>query len=375
MADGVNGTRALLLALLTVPAALACASAARDVPRSEEVREYLRIPSRAPALGEVIDTAAQQVWRSKAGRGSLGAIAIGERVVAIASVDRFVHLLDLRTGEPLWRYRGDAPYTAGPVIGHGRVFAASGSAEGRLTALDLRSGKRKWTTPVGDVAAPLVLRDTLLFGVTQGGRVFAVKTGNGRVLWRRSLSPIAAAPVVARGRVAVVTLTDSLFVLDAATGRPLVRAPLPAGSAAPPALAGDSAIVLASAGGGVMLVTLDSGRVVWHRRVSEPIFGGPVIAGDTAFVLSTGCTLHAIPLTAPSAADSASLGCATVATPVLVRGGVLVATVGGDVVLFDRSTGRRAWSRAVRGELRQPPAVRNGQIVVAPSIGDVVSFR
>ena len=375
MADAVNGARAALLALLTLPGVLACARIARDVPRSEEAREYLRTPSRAPALAEVIDTAAEQVWRAKAGRGSLGAIAIGERVAAIASVDRFVFLLDLRTGEPLWRYRGDAPYTVGPVIGNGRVFVASGAAEGRLTALDLRTGKRKWTTLVGDVAAPLVLRDTLLYGVTQGGRVFAAKTGNGRVVWRRMLSPIAAAPVVAGGRVAVVTLTDSLFVLDAATGRPLVRAPLPAGTSAPPALAGDSAIVIASAGGSVMLVTLDSGRVVWHRRVAEPIFGGPVIAGDTAFALSTGCILHAIPLAAPSAADSASLGCATVATPVLVRGGVLVATVGGDVVLFDRSTGRRAWSRAVRGELRQPPAVRNGQIVVAPSVGDVVSFR
>ena len=375
-ADRVNGARRQLPALVVLPLMLACSLVSRGESVTEEpVREYMRVPSRAPALEESVDSAPQQVWRATLGRGSLGAVAMGERVAAIASVDRFVYLVDVRTGRQLWRHRADAPFAVGPVIGNGRVFVASGSAAGRITALDLRSGRRRWTTEVGDVGAPLVLRDTVLYGATQRGRVFAVKTGNGGMLWRRTLSPILAAPVVARGRVAVVTLTDSLVVLDAASGRPLLRRPLPAGTATAPALVGDSALVIASPSGGVMLVTLDSGRVVWHRRVSEPIFGAPVVAGDTAFVLSNACTLHTIPLAMPAAADSASLGCASLSAPVLVRGGVLVATIAGEIILHDRSTMRRIWSRPVRGELRQPPAVRNGQIIAAPSIGDVVSYR
>ena len=71
-------------------------------------------------------------------------------------------------------------------------------------------------------------------------------------------------------------------------------------------LSGDTALVISSPAGGVMLVTLDSGRVLWHRRVAEPIFGAPVVAGDTAFALTQACTLHAIPLAMPDAADSAS---------------------------------------------------------------------
>ena len=375
-ADRVNGERARFALLLVAPALLACSLASRGPAIVEEpVREYMHVPSRAPALDEVLDSAPEQVWRARLGRGSLGTVAMGERVAAIASVDRFVYLIDARTGRQLWRHRADAPFAVGPVIGNGRVYVASGSATGRVTALDLRSGRRRWSTAVGDVGAPLVLRDTLLFGVTQRGSVFALKTGKGAVAWRRALSPILAAPVVAGGRVAIVTLTDSLVVLDATTGRPLLRRALPAGAAAAPALVGDSALVLASPSGGVMLVTLDSGRVVWHRRVSEPIFGAPVVARDTAFALSNACTLYAIPLAMPSAADSASLGCASVAAPVLLRGGVLVATVGGELVLHDRSSRRRVWSRPVPGELRQPASIRNGQIIVAPSIGDVVSYR
>jgi hypothetical protein len=54
---------------------------------------------------------------------------------------------------------------------------------------------------------------------------------------------------------------------------------------------------------------------------------------------------------------------------------VLVATVGGEVIFYDAAARRRVWTRQVRGPLRQPPVVRRGQIVVAPTLGDVVSFR
>jgi len=69
------------------------------------------------------------------------------------------------------------------------------------------------------------------------------------------------------------------------------------------------------------------------------------------------------------------MGCTAVAPPVLTRDGVLVATLAGELLYYDRTARRRVWSRTVRGELRQPPALRNGQIVIMPSVGDIVSFR
>ena len=110
-------------------------------------------------------------------------------------------------------------------------------------------------------------------------------------------------------------------------------------------------------------------------RTENPVYGTPAVARDTVFALTNGCTLWSIPLTAPMSADSASIGCVTVAGPSVVRGGVLVATVRGEVILYDRARRAKVWTRQLGAELRQPPVVRNGQFVVAPTMGQVVSFR
>ena len=356
--------------------AAACGVTFHDVPRggANDVTEYLGGPTRSSTAAERVDSAPERVWSATAGRGTLGAVAMGERVTAIASVDRWVYLLDSRSGRVLWRYRGNAPYGAGPVIGAGRVFVASEGRDGRLTAIDLHSGKRKWSANVGDVGSPLTLADSSLFGVTQSGEAFAYAAGSGKRRWMRVIGPSRSGALVTAARVAVVTLTDSLFVLDRFTGAIVTRASLGASTLAPLALVGDSAVALSSPGGEVVLASL-TGVVLWRRATGAPVFGAPVVIADTVFAVTSHCTLWAIPVTVPSAADTASLGCNTLAAPAMVRDGVLVATVGGDVVFFDRARRRRVWSRSAQGELRQPPAILHGQIIVAPAIGDVVSFR
>ena len=370
-----NVAVALPLALALV-SSLAC-SPTRRVPRGgqEEMREYMRVATRAPALAERVDSAPQQIWRATRGRGTLGQVALGDRLAAVATVDRFVYLLDARTGAVLWRARGDNPFVTGPLIAYGRVFAATGSTHGQVQAMSLYTGKRRWVTSVGDVAAPLVMGDTTVYGVTQQGRVFALKSGNGAVRWTRRTGPARSAPLLAGTRIAVATLTDSLWVLDAWTGRPLVRVPLPGGTASPLALVDDTTAALASPSGVVTLVTLTTGAVRWRREIPGRIFGTPVIARDTVFALANDCTLWALPVADPAAADSLAMGCTAVAPPVLTRDGVLVATLAGELLYYDRTARRRVWSRTVRGELRQPPALRNGQIVIMPSVGDIVSFR
>jgi outer membrane protein assembly factor BamB len=185
--------------------------------------------------------------------------------------------------------------------------------------------------------------------------------------------------------VAIPLVSDSLVVLDARTGRVTSRSALPGGVAAPLSRVDDSTVAAASPAGWVAAVDLADGRVKWLAHTGAPVAGAPVVARDTVYVLTNECTLWAVSARDGSRGDTAavapppggawSVPCTTAAGPALVRGGVLVATVGGDVVFYDRAARRSAWSRPARGELRHPPSVRNGQVVVAPVIGNVVSFR
>ncbi len=365
----VNAALALLLT--------ACAVTFRDVPRAgvNEVREYLGTPTRTPAALEHLDAAPELAWAAPTGRGVTGAAAVGERVTIVTSVDRWVYALDTRSGELFWRYRGQDAFGIGAVMGGGAVYVATETGDGFITAIDLYTGKRRWQMRAGLVSAPMVLRDSTLYAVTNAGLLVALDTRTGATRWSRVAGASRAGPLVTVSFVAVPSLSDSLFVFAVDGGRPLTRSALPRGVTAPLAMIRDSLAVAASPGGGVFALTLPEGTVAWTVDTSDPVPGAPSVHGDTVFAITNACGLWQIPSSAPSAATSLSLPCRTRTGATILRDGVLVATVAGDLLFHQRSGAGREWKVSVGGDLRHPPIVQNGQIVIAPVLGDVVSFR
>ncbi|HUF27150.1 MAG TPA: PQQ-binding-like beta-propeller repeat protein [Gemmatimonadaceae bacterium] len=315
------------------------------------------------------------VWRSADIRGTVGAPAVGERVTVVATVDRWVYALDTRTGQLFWRYRIRGTLGTGPLIAGGLVIVGTQGRDGQLAAIDLYTGKRRWNDRIGDIASPLAIHGNVVYGATQNGLVFAYSIEDGHRRWVTGGAPTRSGPLLVGRHLAVATLRDTLVVLEASTGLRVVRAPLPATAVAPLALLDDSTLVLSSPSGAVMAIEIPTGRVRWQVDTEAPVYGAPVVARDTVFALTNEGVLWAIPVNDPDGLVKASIGGVSVSAPVVLRHGVLVATVDGHVIYFDRVTGRRVWMRRAGGELRHPPIVAQGQIVVAPILGEVLSFR
>ena len=378
VARAVRAARAAIGVALLPALAGGCVFTLRPVPRDAllDVVSYQGDAARAGTASEVVDTAPSRTWAVRLGRGTLGMPAIGDRVGVVATVDRWVYAFDMRTGRTYWRHRADAPFgPAGVLAGGGRVYAASEGNLGRVVAVDLRTGRRRWTARVGDVAAPMVLAGEVLYGVTSAGSAFAHRTSDGRPVWTREVGPARSSPILLGDRIAIVTLRDTLVTLDRATGRIVAQATLPSSAVAPPTRLDDSTIVVPSPDGALLAVAVPGGAVRWRVATGEPVAGAAVVARDTVWALTTGCLLWRVPLATPAQADSSRIDCVTETGPTVVSRGVLVATVGGEVIYYDAAARRRVWTRQVRGPLRQPPVVRRGQIVLAPTLGDVVSFR
>src|SRR3982074_836670 len=96
-----------------------------------------------------------------------------------------VYALDGATGRPIWSYfpeldeelvamQTHSPYNSGVALGDGKLFV--GTVDGRLIALDMKTGKPAWDTKlvdskkltVGFTGAPLVVKDKVVIG-SQGG--------------------------------------------------------------------------------------------------------------------------------------------------------------------------------------------------------------
>lgn len=369
-------TRKLFSALVGVN--VACAGASREVPRDlpVEAREYLLTPTRAPSAGETIDGEPQLVWRATVGRGVSSLPAVSSRVTLVTSTDRWVYAIDTRSGTTFWRRRGDGAFATAAVAAGGRVFVASEGTGGRVSALRLTDGGRIWQTTVGDVSTPLALRDSTLYGVNDEGEAFALGASRGNLVWRRDSGPSRGGPLVTSGRVVIATLRDSLIVLDRQSGVIVGAFRLPAPTVAPLALLDDSTAVISSPEGSIHALHIGTGSVRWSVRTGEPIPGSPVVHSDTVFALGGSCTLIRVPRHAPDVPRrDVTPNCVTVAAPLLLRHGVLVATVSGDVTYISRATGGAVWTRSTGGTIRHPPVVLDRQIVLATLGGEIFGFR
>lgn len=354
----------------------ACASAARIGPASQDRlwRAYLGSDQRATAVAESILGDPQPVWRTDVGRGVVGAPALTEDVVALSQVDRQAALLDRSTGEVIWRHRVAANLGAGPLVDYDRLYVASQTDEGKVLALSLRNGGQLWSAALGDVAAPLALRDSTLFAATVDGWVAAFSTSSGARAWRTRLSgAVRAAPVPVATGLVVATAADSLYLLDPATGAVRQRRGTRGAVLAAPALA-DSLLLIGTSEG--QLEGCDTATLAarWRRDLGGPIVGSVAVQQGAAYALTARGDLWRIPLDAPDRASSVALRIITRAGPTPVAGGVLVAAVNGELSLVD-SLGTRRWTARLGPPVAEPVLADGRMLLAVSERGEVVAFR
>lgn len=122
------------------------------------------------------------------------------------------HALDARNGRPIWEFLY-VPEDADRRNNWNRGFAMLGdrafmaTSDGRLVALDARTGNRLWTAVVSDVeqksnttGAPFVVNDLVIIGVRGGdlgslrGYLDAYSVSTGELVWRINTIPAPGQP-------------------------------------------------------------------------------------------------------------------------------------------------------------------------------------
>jgi outer membrane protein assembly factor BamB len=284
----MNAVRALLLAALL--ASLGCASARRGYtidPYARNDTDVLAVYS-ISWWQKLVDAPMLEYSPREPARP--GADTINERVVT-GTRDGILRSVDTR-GRIVWRFMSGQPFSAGPAVVDGFVFAPGG--DGFLYCFRADTGELFWKYEAGEdlVTVPVVVDGRVLVA-SQNDTLFAVEAATGKWLWQYRRDPPAGFTVRGASRPAVregivyVGFSDGHFsALKLDTGAAIWDRVLSTGTQfididAPPVFDSKGNLIVASYKDGLFSIDPASGETLWQTTISGMV--GLVARGDIVF--------------------------------------------------------------------------------------------
>ena len=165
--------------------------------------------------------------------GLVVAIIGGERLLISGTSDGNVVALKVRTGELVWSYRfGESAINSSPVVEGNYVYIGHGdessdtNVQGRVVCLDasqVKDGKPKLVWQVDGIRARYaspIIHEGLLYVPDDGGRLYCLDAKTGEQQWRFTYGRNArGSPVLADGKILVAEVNSRFYILKPAKRR------------------------------------------------------------------------------------------------------------------------------------------------------------
>lgn len=218
--------------------------------------------------------------------------------------------LDPANGNVIWRKPVDAPVHAAPTVADGRIYAVTVENELIVLATEdgrrlwTHNGIPETAGLLGG-ASPAVEGEIVVVAYNSG-ELFALRVENGRVLWSENLAAarnvdpvsgladIRGRPVIDRDRVFAISHSGRMAAIDLRRGDRVWEREI--ASSHGPWVAGDFIYVLAN-DSELACLTRNEGKVRWAQQLprydnpekrEDPIlWAGPVLGGDRVIALSS----------------------------------------------------------------------------------------
>jgi outer membrane protein assembly factor BamB len=209
-------------------------------------------------------------------------------VAYFGSTEGRLYAVNPRTGNVRWAYNTGGRINASPSVFGIRVCVSTYA--GSIFCLDRRSGRKLWSTYVKRNAfsyesfyASASTDGARLYTTSRAGKIVALSARSGRVLWTYQMSDWGyATPAIADGRIYVGGFDGRLRSFRATDGKLLWDRRL-GGRILAPALVVGNLVFVSSLDHNTWALRVSDGKTVWHRAN-----GGyaPGIATDRHYYLS-----------------------------------------------------------------------------------------
>lgn len=251
-------------------------------------------------------------WTGRVSSEVQAPAAVGQGVVVVQTVDGKITGLSTTDGKRLWTFDRSEPAlslhgTSQPAIVSDVVLA--GFANGKIVALQVSDGKLLWEQTVAqprgrneierlvDVDAPTLLWGDTLYAVAYQGKVIALDLRSGRGAWSRDVSSYAAMDAD-RTAVLVSDEKGQVLAFDTRAGATLWRQDKLHGRRLSGPVLHENLVAVGDFEGYLHWLARDDGHFVARYRLDNaPVRVRGIVDGSTLYVTSQDGRLAALQLT------------------------------------------------------------------------------
>jgi len=244
--------------------------------------------------------------------------------------------------KPVWSTDLKAPLWADLTESGGVLYA--GTEDGRLFALNARSGSVLWTFETkGALRAPAVVHDGLLYAVSDDGFLYALSL-EGKELFR---TQVTEKPVTR------LSLANPESRYDYR------------GSGVTP---DGGRLFLGTHDGHVLALDARTGKPFWDFKAGDGVIGTPSVSAGRVFFGSYDGSVYALDEATGALLWKHETGAPVVSTPVVADHKVLIGSRSYDLLALDEGTGKTVWTRYIWFSwVESTVAVRDGIAYVGSS--------
>jgi outer membrane protein assembly factor BamB len=277
-----------------------------------------------------------------------------------------------------------ADFEFAPAVEAGSAYAAS--TDGEVVKLDATNGKELWRVNTGErLSGGVGVGGSLVLVGTQKGVIYAYDIA-GKLQWKSRLSSeVLSAPKYYDGTVIVRTGDSRIFGINANDGsRKWVYARTNSPSLALRSTAGvvvdGGAVYAGFAGGKLIAVRADNGKVLWEASVAQPKGVTEIerIADITSLPVVDGPLIYAVAYQGRVAAVDRVSGrvvwnrdISSLAGLAVEDGRVFVSHAVGSIYALDYATGKTFWRQATLKNRQLSVPIPMGSLI---AVGDVEGY-
>lgn len=319
------------------------------------------------------------VWEydAEAGFGPYSVTA-ADSILFVPNLRGDLHLVDIQSGKKIKKQKLGKAITGSVALTTGSVYIALLNNSKTLGKFDLINGKYEWTINAGQIESAPLLFGKQVFVSSLEGKLSAVDTRSGVLKWefvpvKKNVKPMRSSPATDGNTVVVGSDDGNLYAVDIDNGKLKWKFTTAKSIFSSPSIVGN-AVVFGSLDGYYYCVNIADGSLIWKKNFSAPIFSSQAVSDSFVYVGASDGMLRCLDITDGTEKWSFKAQSNFYAAP-LISGNILyIGSLDKKLFALDVHSGNLVWSYLMEGRIKSSPAVWGGYLFILTDNQIVTAF-